>query len=308
MGDRETKLGIIFAASAYFFWGLLPIYWKLVEAVPAGEILAHRIVWSFVFMLFILFFSKNWKPFIAETKKLIKNKKRLIGITLASIVISINWLTYIWAVNSEHVIETSLGYYINPLISILLGVIVLKEKLSFWQIIAFIVAMLGVLNMTIHFGSVPWVALLLATSFGLYGLLKKLVQIKAMYGLTIETLIVTPIALLFLLNVNIGGEPSGGLTAALILLLIGGGIATAVPLLLFAGGAARIPLSMVGFLQYIAPTIMLILGVFVYHEPFTAVHLTSFILIWTSCTIYSLSRTKFLTKIEPKLFVKKRSA
>ncbi|MBB6453824.1 chloramphenicol-sensitive protein RarD [Salirhabdus euzebyi] len=307
MKVEDFKLGIIYTASAYLLWGFLPIYWKLIEGVTASEILAHRIIWSFAFMMIILFVSKNWYPFLEECRRLIKNKKRLIGITLASIVISLNWLIFIWAVNSNHVVDASLGYYINPLVSILLGVIVLKEKLSFWQLMAAFIAFLGVLNMTINFGSVPWVSLVLATSFGLYGLLKKLFPIKAMYGLTIETMLVTPIALLFLLNTHFGSWSSIQLFNMESGLLLLAGAVTAIPLLLFAGGAARIPLSLLGFLQYITPTIMLILGVLLYHEPFTSVHLTSFTLIWIACAVYSLSRTKLFTRLEPKILRKRKS-
>ncbi|ASN03982.1 EamA family transporter RarD [Virgibacillus necropolis] len=286
MEQSDKKIGIIYTASAYFLWGFLPIYWKLIQEVSAGEILAHRIIWSFLFMVVIILVMRKGKSFIKECKLIIRNKRNLIGITLASIMISINWLTYIWAVNSDHVIQASLGYYINPLVSILLGIIVLKETLTRRQLVSFILAGIGVVYLTFSYGVFPWVSLLLAFSFGFYGLLKKMVDVNAMFGLTIETMIVTPLALIYVPLFTENTFVQGDLTSNTNLLLIGAGVATAVPLLLFASGAKKIPLSMIGFLQYIAPTIMLILGVFVYHEAFSASHLVSFMLIWIALVIY----------------------
>lgn len=284
--DQENKLGIIYATVAYTLWGFLPIYWKFVQDVPADEILAHRILWSFIFMIVIVLASGKLKPFFNECKVILHDKKKLIGISAASVIISVNWLTFIWAVNSEHVVQASLGYYINPLVSILLGMIVLKESLSRRQLLSFVLAAIGVINLAISFGVFPWVSLVLAFSFGLYGLLKKMVDISAMFGLTIETMLVTPIALIYLIFI-----PDSSLVPATMFsgsgaLLVGAGVATAIPLLLFAAGAKRIPLSMVGFLQYIAPTLMLILGVFLYHETFTQAHLISFVFIWVALFIY----------------------
>jgi chloramphenicol-sensitive protein RarD len=307
--SNEQLIGIVATIVAYVLWGFLPIYWKLIQGAVPEEILAHRIVWSFVFMIFILSLTKKLSSFWTDFQTLMKTPKKLLGITLASFVISINWFTYIWAVNSNHVVEASLGYYMNPLVSVLLAMIFLKERLSFWQMISFSLALIGVLNMTLHFGSMPWVALSLAISFAVYGLLKKLANLGAMTGLTIETLIITPFALLYLGNLQISGtsaftfhEP---ITA---LLLVGAGVATAIPLLLFASGANRIPLSMIGFLQYIAPTIMLIIGTVFYNEPFNDVHLVSFIFIWISLVIFSLSRTKQFVFLEQKLLYKRRLA
>ncbi|MBA2175132.1 EamA family transporter RarD [Halobacillus locisalis] len=297
---QDQKLGIIYTASAYILWGILPIYWKLIQQIPAFEILAHRIIWSFIFMGFIVWVSRKKQPFLEQLRSIVKNKKQLIGITLASIAISINWVTYIWAVNTNHVIEASLGYYINPLVSILLGMIVLKETFSKAQWLAFALAGCGVSYMTIHFGSVPWIALFLALSFGSYGLLKKLVPLNAMYGLTIETMMVTPIALLYLFSQQSGEWANVEWVSVTSLLVFGAGIVTAIPLLLFSAGAKRIPLSMVGFLQYFAPTIMLIIGVFLYDEPFTQVHAISFTLIWAGLAVYTVTRMKRLKKYEQK--------
>src|SRR5690625_1940807 len=274
---NERNVGIIFTILSYLIWGFLPIYWKLLEHTTAGEILAHRIVWAFIFMLLLVVLSNNWSPFIHECKIVFQEKKKWISITGAAVIISINWLVYIWAVNNNFVVQASLGYYINPLISILLGIIILKERVTGRQIFAIILAAIGVIYLTIDFGVFPWIALVLATSFAVYGLLKKTINISATFGLTIETMIVTPIALIYLLTLS---KQSFALSAGFSLtnsLLAGAGIMTAVPLLLFAFGARRIPLSMLGFLQYIAPTIMLLLGVLLYKEPFTSSHLVAFV-------------------------------
>ncbi|MBP1969755.1 chloramphenicol-sensitive protein RarD [Virgibacillus natechei] len=286
MNNNQTRNGIIVTIAAYLLWGFLPIYWKLVEEVPAGEILAHRIVWSFILMIGIVLILRKWTPFIQECFIIFKNRKRLLGITLASLFISLNWLTFIWAVNSDHVIQASLGYYINPLISIVLGIVVLKESVTRRQVVSFIFAGIGVLYLTFSFGVFPWVSLLLALTFGVYGLLKKMVNVSAIYGLTIETMIITPIAAIYLFSIPERSVTSSSLISPENLLLIGAGVATAVPLLLFASGAKKIPLAMVGFLQYIAPTIMLILGVFLYNEPFTSAHIVAFLFIWSALFIY----------------------
>ncbi|ASK61998.1 protein RarD [Virgibacillus phasianinus] len=286
MEQSDEKIGIIYTASSYLLWGFLPIYWKLIQEVPAGEILAHRIIWSFLFMVAVVLLSRKWRAFMHECKVIIKDKRKLIGISLASITISLNWLTYIWAVNSGHVIQASLGYYINPLVSILLGIIVLNESLTRRQLLSFILAGAAVIYLTFSYGVFPWVALSLAFSFGLYGLLKKMVDISVMFGLAIETMIVTPLALIYVPVFTDNTFVHNDMLSGTNLLLIGAGIATAIPLLLFASGAKKIPLSMVGFLQYIAPTIMLILGVFLYHETFSLSHLVSFSLIWVALIIY----------------------
>ncbi|HLR01244.1 MAG TPA: EamA family transporter RarD [Virgibacillus sp.] len=286
---KESNQGILYAASAYTLWGFLPIYWKLVDNVSAGGILAHRIIWSFIFMLTLVLILGKKTSFFKECQSILSDRKKWIGISLAGIVISINWLTYIWAVNSGHVIQASLGYYINPLVSILLGIIVLKEGITKRQLFSFILAGIGVLYLTISYGVFPWISLALAFSFGLYGLLKKTVDISAMFGLTIETLVVTPMALLYVIAFSNETLQADVFLSHTGILLIGAGIATALPLLLFAKGAKQIPLSMIGFLQYIAPTIMLFLGVFLYKETFSSEHFISFLLIWIALIVYMLS-------------------
>ncbi|GAB3048410.1 EamA family transporter RarD [Virgibacillus ainsalahensis] len=292
MKNNQEKIGITYAAGAYLLWGFLPIYWKMVDNVSAGEILAQRIIWSFAFMLAIVLISGKFPAFIMECKRIWKKKKQLLGISLASIFISLNWLTFIWAVNSDYVVQASLGYYINPLVSILLGIIVLKEKYTGRQFLSFILAAVGVLYLTVSFGVFPWVSFVLAFSFAFYGLLKKMVDLSAMFGLTIETLIVTPIALIYVFTLSENAFSMATPLSATNLLLMGGGVVTAVPLLLFASGAKQIPLAMIGFLQYIAPTIMLFLGVFLYNEPFTQAHLIAFLFIWAALIIYMASSYK----------------
>ncbi|KMM35874.1 EamA family transporter RarD [Guptibacillus hwajinpoensis] len=306
--DQDHTIGIVAGAGAYFLWGILPLYWKLVATVPSEEVLAHRIIWSFVFMIVILLVLGKLSSFQKELILILRKPKKLTAIIFASLFITINWYAFIWAVNHDHVIQTSLGYYINPLISVLLGILFLKERLSFWQMISFGLAAVGVLNLVFRFGEIPWVSLVLALSFGIYGLLKKKAKLGALTGLTIETLFITPFALIYLMSVrhNIGDALYVENTMILALLL-GAGIVTAVPLLLFATGANRISLSMIGFLQYIAPTLMLIQGVFLYEETFTSAHFISFVLIWAALLIFTLSRTRLFRRMEPRVFQEKHS-
>lgn len=306
--DNEQTIGILSGAGAYFLWGVLPLYWKLIEGVPSEEVLAHRIIWSFAFMMIILAVMRKMTSFKGELSAVVRQPKKLAAIAFASLFISINWYAFIWAVNHDHVIQTSLGYYINPLISVLLGILFLKERLSFWQLISFALAAIGVLNLVFRFGEIPWVSLILAMSFGLYGLLKKKARLGALTGLTIETLLITPFALIYLLTVRSSvGDALYLQDTFAFSLLLGAGIVTAVPLLLFASGANRISLSMIGFLQYIAPTLMLLQGVFLYGESFTSVHLVSFTLIWAALILFTFSRTKLFRRIEPRSFQRKHS-
>jgi chloramphenicol-sensitive protein RarD len=248
-------------------------------------------------MFLLILFSGQWNSFKTELIDIMHHPKKVGGIVLAAMLLNLNWFTYIWAVNHNHVIETSLGYYINPLISVLLGMVVLKEKLDKWQYVAFLLALLGVLNLTLHFGSVPWLALVLAVSFGMYGLLKKMVGAGAITGLTLETLIMSIPALIYLLYLQQAGSSSFDLASPRIsLLLIGAGLVTGVPLLLFSMGTLRLSLTMVGFLQYISPTLSLIIGIFLYHETFTLIHLLSFALIWAGLVVFSVSRSRRLVQ------------
>ncbi|SCM80861.1 Uncharacterized transporter YojE [uncultured Sporomusa sp.] len=300
--QNERLRGIILAVGAYCLWGILPIYWKQLPNVSAYEILAHRVVWSFFFMFAVILTTRSLRQFLDETKQICRNRKKLGGLFIVSTLISINWWVYIWAVNASRIVETSLGYYINPLVSVLLGIIVLKEKLSLWQTVSFMLAAVGVLTMTVNFGAIPWVSLWLAFTFAFYGMCKKILAIGAVTATTLETLIVSPFAVAYLLYVYGQGGAAFSLamptTAAL---LMGAGAVTAIPLLLFAGGANRLPLSLLGFIQYLSPTISLTVGVLLYHEPFTSTHLVSFSLIWLALGIFSLARTKLFIKAEERI-------
>jgi chloramphenicol-sensitive protein RarD len=298
MKRSDHQLGVLSAALSYFIWGLLPIYWKLVDEVSSEEILANRVVWSFVFMVVLLTLTKKIGRLKETLIELWNQKKQLVALILASILISCNWFIYIWAVNSNHMIEASLGYYINPLVSVLLGLIILKEKLNIPQIVSLILATIGVLVLTISYGSFPWISLSLAISFGLYGLAKKMIKVDSAIGLTLETMIVTPLGIIYMVYLFLQGDSSFfTISPTIDLLLIGAGAATATPLLFFAIGAQKIPLSTLGFLQYIAPTMSLMLGIFVYGEHFTKSHLLAFVFIWSALTVYSFSKTKLVATI-----------
>ncbi|MEN6462885.1 MAG: EamA family transporter RarD, partial [Syntrophomonas sp.] len=237
MPNNNQLRGVIFVAISYILWGVLPIYWKLLQRVSAQQVLCHRIVWCVVFMLLLVIISNRWKSFRLELREIFVQPQKLIGIVLAALILNMNWFIYIWAVIHNHVIEASLGYYINPLVSVILGVAVLKERMNIWQYLAFFLAFLAVLNLTVHFGSIPWISISLAVTFGLYGLLKKMVGAGAITGLTLETLIMLIPALIYLIYVHqtgYGSFSTDSLTTSI--LLIGAGIVTAVPLLLFSSG------------------------------------------------------------------------
>lgn len=265
----------------------------------AEDILANRIFWSFAFMMVVLFFSKKIGNLFSVLRSFKQNRKEMYALIIASLLISTNWFIYIWAVNHHQMIEASLGYYINPLVSVLLGVIFFKEKLSPAQYVSFIIAGIGVLILGISYGKFPWISIVLALSFGVYGLAKKKIKVDSAVGLTLETMVVTPFALAYMVFLFFNGEHAlfaGSVTTDL--LLVGAGAATALPLLYFAKGAQKIPLSMLGLLQYIAPTITLILGVLVYGEQFTKHHLQAFVFIWSALTIYSLSKMKLFANTQ----------
>ena len=289
MNKKALNIGIFYALLAYLFWGFLPIYWKSLNEVNAGAVLAHRVVWSFVFLSLLVLLTRQTKPFIHAAYSIFKSKKTTVILFSASIVISLNWLTFIWAVQNDFVIQTSLGYYINPLISVVMGIVFLKERLSLAQGLSVSLVAISVLYLTFSYGVFPWVSLILAFSFATYGLLKKFIVINSIYSLTIETLFITPIALIFLLFFNQANTSFTEFPTSIILLLIGAGIATAVPLVLFGRAVQELSLSFIGILQYLAPTIMLLLGVFVYGESFTTAHFISFVLIWFALIIYITS-------------------
>jgi len=277
--SNQLALGIASATGAYVLWGVLPIYWKLVNHINPQEILAHRIVWSFLFMVLIILATGMSRSVLSELRIIVSQPAKVLGVIITSVLITINWFTYIWAVTNN------------------------QEKLSFWQIVSFILTSIAVLNMILHFGTIPWIALTLAFSFGLYGLFKKMVNLGAIIGITLETLAISPIALLFLGYVRNGGNGAFTFNSPVVVgLLMGAGVVTAIPLILFASGANRLPLNIIGFLQYVAPTIMLFLGIFLYHETFTTVHLASFTIIWLALIIFTLAKTNLFLTLEPKFF------
>lgn len=287
---ENRTIGVIYALSAYVLWGILPLYWKLLQHIGAEEILSYRIVTSFLFMIALLLIQKSWSTFLHTCQWLWREKKRATAFVTAALLISMNWFIYIWAVNHDHMVEASLGYYMNPLLNVLLGVIVLKERLYKWQVVSFILAAFGVVLMTIEYGKFPWIALSLACSFALYSLVKKVIKVDATIGLTVETMLVTPFALAWI--VHSFSEWSGpSFSLMTMLLLVGAGPATALPLLYFSKGAQHISLTLLGFLQYISPTLSLLLGVFLFHEPFTNAHMYAFSCIWTALLLFSLSST-----------------
>ncbi|APT47637.1 EamA family transporter RarD [Bacillus safensis] len=292
LNEQQSK-GVLYTAASFTLWGLFPLYWKLMEHISSGEILAHRIVWSFVFMCGILIYLKQVRPAMQTVKGLILDGKAFFSLLLSAILISVNWYVYIWAVNHGLMLEASLGYYINPLVSVLLGIIFLKERLNKWQTIAILIAAFGVILSTVQYGSFPVVAFLLALSFGFYGLIKKRMSFTSAIGLTIETLLLAPAALVYLLFflkepvVTMNPNSFGSLG-----LLFFAGVFTAVPLLLFSEGAKRIPLYQVGILQYIAPTITLFLGLFVYHEHLSAAKIVTFLCIWVAILLFTTSQLR----------------
>jgi chloramphenicol-sensitive protein RarD len=291
---REGRAGVIYTLAAYILWGILPIYWKAMKQIPAGEILAHRIFWSFILLMGIILLSRKWTEF----KKAFASVRVFAAVLAGSVLISANWLIYIWSVNNNHIVEASLGYYINPLFTIFLGIVVLRERPDFWQLIAIVLAAAGVGFMTIQYGQVPWIALSLAFSFGLYGLVKKLSKLSSINGLAAETLLVAPMAFGFLfIRVTDDNSVYPDLSTLVIVLVIISGLATSLPLLFFAQGAKRVPLSTLGFVQYLSPSISLVIGIYMYHEPFTPVEKISFGLIWIALAIYSFSRKEIMAKI-----------
>jgi chloramphenicol-sensitive protein RarD len=277
--------GIWFAAGAYIIWGLFPLYWKQLHNVPALQLLGNRIVWSFLLLIGIVLFTKQYKSFRGEAAS-----RRVLGIyAVAALLIGVNWLTYVWAVNAGYIVETSLGYFINPLLSVLLGVIFLRERLRPLQWLPVVLAALGVAYLTVIYGRPPWIALVLAFTFAIYGLVKKTAPLGSLYGLTFETGILFVPAIVYLLFVQrsgFGALGNDGMRTTI--LLIGAGVVTAVPLLMFASAAKMIPLVMIGLMQFIAPTIQFMIGVFVYHEPFSHDQLIGFSIVWLALIIFWL--------------------
>ncbi len=287
----DEKKGTLLTILTYTIWGILPIFWKQVAHVPADELLAGRIFWAFWLTLAFIVLIGSGRHLLSDLKSLWNSKKKFFLLMLASLLISANWFFYIYAVTSDRIVETSLGYYINPLISVLLGSFFLKEKLSPAAKISFLLAAIGVSITTISYGTLPWLALGMAFSFAFYGLIKKTIQLNALRGLAIETLFVLPFAAAYYMYLFSNGQAAFLHTGiATDLLVVLSGLLTAVPLLLFAMGAPLIPLYMVGFLQYIAPTLMLLIGVLLYGENFGLVSIVSFSFIWSALILFTGSK------------------
>lgn len=280
-----TRQGIFAAVGAYLLWGVFPIYWKSIQHVPVFEILLHRVIWALLILSAILTFGKNWQ----WLKTCITSPATYLRMSAPGLLLATNWFIYIWAVNSGNIVESSLGYFINPLVNVLLGVFFLKERLRNGQKAAIAIALTGVLYLTFNYGHFPWIALSLAFSFGFYGLLRKTSPLNSTQGLTLEMSLMVIPALICLTYISWRGTAVFWTTdPASQALLLFAGVATAVPLLLFAYGARRITLTTLGVLQYIAPTMQLLLGIFLYNEAFPAERFIGFAMIWTSLLIYSL--------------------
>jgi chloramphenicol-sensitive protein RarD len=291
MSEEKAKvrsLGLLFGVSAYTLWGLFPIYWLLLKPASAIEIVSHRAVWTLVFCFIVLWLTKT----LSSTLALLKRPKIVAGLFLSSILISVNWIIYIYAATSNHVVEAALGYYINPIVVIATGVIVLKEKMRPLQWASLGVATLGVAVLTIDYGRLPWIALGLGLSWGSYGLVKKKLGLGALEGLSIETLISSGAYLAYLIWLGNQGQGQFGLSWGITLLCISAGAVTAIPLLLFNGATNRLPLTLVGLLQYITPTLQFSIGVWYFKEDMPAARWTGFLIIWVALITLAVDLVK----------------
>jgi chloramphenicol-sensitive protein RarD len=281
----ERRVGVGAGLGAYVLWGVFPLYFPLLEPAGGLEIVAHRVVWSLLFVALLLTVRRGW----AQVRTTIADRRSLLVLAAASVLIAVNWLVYVYAVNSGHVIEASLGYFINPLVSVVLGVAVFRERLRRLQWVAVGIAVLAVVVLTVDYGRPPWIALALAVSFGLYGLMKKLVRVEAAPGLFVETAVVfLPAAVVLGVLGAHGNAAFGSAGVGNAFLLVSTGLATAVPLLLFAAAARRVPLSTVGLLQYVTPLMQLSIGVFVYDEPMPAARLAGFAIVWLALGVFTV--------------------
>ena len=294
---NNTKKSLISILICYFSWGFFPIYFKLLKSIDSYEVLAMRVLCSFIFMILVVFLAKNKNNIFKEIKELWQSKKNFSLLVIASFLITANWLTYIIAVNTNHVLEASFGYYLNPIVTIILAVIFLKEKLTRVQTIACICVGISLLYLFISLGSLPWISILLALTFGLYSLCKKKIILSPKASLLIETAIVSPIAIIYMLYLGSSNNITfyNSDTTTLIALLLSGAI-TAIPLLLFARGAIDIPLYILGILQYLPPTIQFFIGIFVYGEELNVEKLISFSIIWVAVAVFCYSAITSMKK------------
>ncbi len=281
---KSSTQGMLYALTAFFIWGVAPLYFKHIGFVPAGEIVTHRIIWSCVFLILLVWWTKSGRAILA----VFRQPRYLALLTLTAVLIAANWLLFIWAINHDHMLESSLGYFINPLLNILLGMLFLGERLRQWQWFAVALAVSGVVLQIVTLGVFPWIALALAGSFAVYGLLRKKMAVDSLTGLLVETLVLTPVAAWYLfLYADSATSQLSQNTLALNLWLIAAGIITTVPLLCFTAGAKRLRLSTIGFFQYIGPSLMFIFAITLYHEPIVWQKWLTFALIWSALVVFS---------------------
>lgn len=287
--QARTRQGLLYGFLAYFVWGFFPIYFKALQGIPPLEVVAHRIVWSVLFLLVLAGVSGAWK----EVRDAFASRQVLLTLIGSTCLITVNWLVFIYAVGKGQVLQSSLGYFMTPLVNVLLGMVFLRERMRPLQVASLLLAIAGVSLLTLRVGAVPWISLVLAVTFGLYGLLRKTVRVESLAGLLVETLLTGPLALGYLVWLAMQGSgafPAAVDRGALLLPLVG--VLTATPLLLFASAARRLRLATIGFLQYLTPSLHFALAVLLYHEPFTRSHLTTFILIWSGLALYSFDAAR----------------
>jgi chloramphenicol-sensitive protein RarD len=292
----DARRGFLYGVAAYLLWGLFPLYWPLLEPAGAVEILAHRVAWSVLTMLVVVAASRR----LPELRALFRRHRARNLLTVAAVLIAVNWGTYIYGVNNHRVVETSLGYFINPLVTVLMGVLVLRERLRRWQWAAVGIATVAVVGLAVEYGHLPWIALVLAFSFGTYGLAKKQADVDAVESLTFETLVLAPVALGYLFWLGASGDSHfTGHGAGHVLLLASSGVVTALPLLCFGGAATRVPLTRLGLMQYLTPTIQFILGVTVLGESMSAARWIGFAVIWVALALFTADsmRQRQLTRL-----------
>lgn len=299
---RRARAGLAYALGAYLAWGFIPAYFKLLSDVPPLIVLAHRVVWSVAFLGLLLTLQRKW----GEVRAALGSRRTMLALLCSTVLIATNWYVFIWAVNHGQLLQASLGYFINPLVNVLLGVAVLRERLTAGQLVGLALATAGVANETVGAGGVPWVALTLAVSFAFYGLLRKTAPVAPLAGLSVETALLFPAALLLVAGVlpaPAGGQ-AGELSGATYAMLSAAGVITAIPLLWFAAGARRLRLSTMGFIQYLAPTCQFLLAVFLYDEPFSRRELLSFCLIWAAVGAYTLESVLTFrnARVQPRSF------
>jgi chloramphenicol-sensitive protein RarD len=280
----EDRRGVWYGVGAYLLWGIFPLYFRLLEPAPALEILAHRIVWTLVFVGALLLLRRRW----AWLGALARDRRRLLILFVAATVLAINWGVYVWAVNADHVVEAALGYYINPLVTVLLGVVLLRERLRTAQWVAVGLAAVAVVVLTFGLGRLPWIALVLAFSFATYGLMKNRVGMPALESLSVESALLFVPAVVVVAAYQVSGTATFGAVPHVTVLLLAAGVVTAIPLLMFAGAAARIPLTTLGLLQYLTPTAQFLIGVLVFGEAMSTVRWVGFALVWLALVVFTV--------------------